>query len=288
MNPTAILTGDWHIRLDVPPCRKDDYLLAQSRKIDFIIELSLKHRIPIFNSGDIFHKAYSHKFLETMLINKIKRTKFLFIPGNHDLVGHAHENFESSSVGVLNSAIQGEVSGVLLYEISGFKYSGETNFKNRLIAILHEYVHAPKNKKEHIEGFGVEQLFDKLPLHDLILTGDNHTTFTKRKGNQLLVNPGSLMRMTADQIDHKPCVFLWYAENNSVEQVFLPIEEDVFELEYLEKEKEREEREDAFIKRMNSNYELSLSFKGNMEQHLKVNKIKPAVEKIIWECIENG
>src|SRR5690554_340779 len=98
MNPTAILTGDWHIRLDVPPCRKDDYLLAQSRKIDFIIELSLKHRIPIFNSGDIFHKAYSHKFLETMLINKIKRTKFLFIPGNHDLVGHAHENFESSSV----------------------------------------------------------------------------------------------------------------------------------------------------------------------------------------------
>ena len=126
----------------------------------------------------------------------------------------------------------------------------------------------------------------KYPDVDLFLMGDNHLTFTTTYGNQLLVNPGSMMRMTADQIDHKPCVFLWYAEDNTVQQVFLPIEQGVITREHIEKKEERDERIDAFISKLDTDWEAGMSFEENLEAHFNVNKTKPEIKSIIYKSIE--
>jgi DNA repair exonuclease SbcCD nuclease subunit len=284
--PNALLCADNHIRFDIPICRTDDYLEAQRRKLSYIAMLARKYNIPIFNAGDLFDKGNTSRFWEVQAINIFRGIQLYIIPGNHDLIGHSFENFHNSSIGVINAAFE-KMNDVLVSH-PDFKYSGALEWKNKKIAIIHEYVQVPKNRNDKIQGYSTKEIFNKLADYDLILIGDNHITFTvkNKETGQLLVNPGSMMRMTADQINHKPCVFLWCAETNTVEQVFLPIEEDVIDVSHIDIQKAKEDRTNAFIERMNHEYELSLSFQGNMQEHLKVNKVRPAVENIIWSCVE--
>lgn len=283
--PDALLCADLHLRSNNPLCRIDDYQYAQNNKLLFIADLAREYNIPIIDSGDTFHKAFSRKSLEITFINIFNQVSIYAICGNHDLVGHSYDNFNDSSIGVVFNALP-YMQMKRESKVEEFKYSMSLKLKGKRIGVIHEYIHAPKIKNHKIEGYSTDQIFDKMFDYDLILTGDNHITFTKQRGNQLLVNPGSMMRMNADQINHKPCVFLWYAEDNRVEQVFLPIEDNVIDVSHIDIEKEKLDRTNAFIERMNNDYELSLSFQKNMKQHLKVNKTRSAVENIIWECID--
>jgi DNA repair exonuclease SbcCD nuclease subunit len=139
------------------------------------------------------------------------------------------------------------------------------------------------------------KLLKKYPQYDLILTGDNHKTFTEEYEGRRLVNPGSLMRMDADQVEHRPCVFLWYAEDNSIKQVFIPIEENVISREHIDQVKERNGRLDAFIKRLDLQFgigkskgsEGGASFEDNLTRFIKKNKTRPAIVQIIYKSIEN-
>jgi hypothetical protein len=82
--------------------------------------------------------------------------------------------------------------------------------------------------------------------YDLVVAGDNHKTFDVcSQGRTLnrppcfraLLNPGSLMRMTIDQRDHRPCFYLAVVEEHSdvkYERVYYPVEEDVWETRYLD------------------------------------------------------
>lgn len=124
--------------------------------------------------------------------------------------------------------------------------------------------------------------------YDLIVSGDNHNTFVERYEGRLLVNPGSLTRHKADQVDHRPCVFLWYAADNEVEQVFLPIEQDVIDRTYIDKVDEKEEIEMAFVERMNRDYDLDLSYEENMRRHFEKNRVHSEVKKKVWEALNES
>ncbi len=286
--PAAILTGDWHYRDDVPLCRIDDYLKVQDNKINFITSLAKKYNVPILHSGDLFNKAYSNKALEISLIEKLRDITIYFIPGNHDLVGHSFDNLNDSSIGVVAAALEQDQDCLLFAQpYKQFYYSGLVSCEGKKIIIIHEFVDNPAYCNSNIEGYSARKMLDICSEADLVLTGDNHQTFIYPSNGCLLVNPGSIMRMNVEQINHRPCIFLWYAEDNRVEQVFLPIEKNVIDTSHIDNEKEKDERTSAFIKRMNTKYELSLSFQKNMEEHLKINKVKPSVEKIIWRCIDD-
>jgi hypothetical protein len=95
------------------------------------------------------------------------------------------------------------------------------------------------------------------------------------------------MRMDADQIDHKPCVWLWFAEDNSVEQVFIPIEQGIISREHLERKEERDARIDAFVSRLDTEWEAEVSFEQNLETHFKANQIRTSVKEIIYSSLEN-
>ena len=106
------------------------------------------------------------------------------------------------------------------------------------------------------------------------------------KENRLLVNPGSLTRQTADQVDHHPCVFLWYAEDNTVEKIIIPHEENVISREHIEKVQERDERIQRFITQLNVEYQVGLSFEENLEIFEEKNKVDRNVMEIIRRAIE--
>src|SRR4030042_5918323 len=71
---TCILTGDWHIRATVPVCRTDDFLAAMWKKVDFILDLSVEHRVPILVAGDVGLKSQWPNWLEEEFIKKHKKT----------------------------------------------------------------------------------------------------------------------------------------------------------------------------------------------------------------------
>ena len=131
-----------------------------------------------------------------------------------------------------------------------------------------------------------EEILDKYPQFDLIVTGHNHKTFVVEKEGRLLVNPGSLTRQTADQADHHPCVFLWYAEDNTVEEVSIPHEEGVISREHIEKKERRDGRIEEFISRLSAEYDVGLSFEENLARFEEKNKVRQSVMEIIRRAIE--
>jgi len=131
-----------------------------------------------------------------------------------------------------------------------------------------------------------EGILRKYPQYDLIITGDCHQSFTVEHEGRRLVNPGNLTRQVADQIDFKPRVALWYAEDNSIEWVYLPIQENVISREHITKVEERDNRIDAFISRLNDDYKTTLSFEDNLQEFIKVNDIRDSVKQIIYKAID--
>jgi DNA repair exonuclease SbcCD nuclease subunit len=130
------------------------------------------------------------------------------------------------------------------------------------------------------------ELLEKYEQFDLILTGHNHKTFVEEVDGRLLVNPGSLTRHDADQEDHKPCVFLWCTETNEVEQVFLPIEQNVISREHIEHKNEHDERISAFVERLNTSQLQGFDFKKNLEAFEKSNKVRKSVMDIVWKAVD--
>jgi len=120
----------------------------------------------------------------------------------------------------------------------------------------------------------------------LIVTGDNHTSFTTEYEGRRLVNPGNLTRQTADQIDFKPSVWLWYADTNEVERVYLPIQKGVISRDHIERKQEHDKRIDAFISKLDNDWNAELSFKDNLEIFKNENKVEKSVMEIIYESLE--
>ena len=131
-----------------------------------------------------------------------------------------------------------------------------------------------------------KRLLKKFPCYDLIVSGDNHQSFVVEYEGRILVNPGSLMRMSANQIDHQPSVYLWYAEENKIERVYLPIEKDVINTFHLEEVKDRNTRIESFINRLKDTEEMGLSFEKNMEEFFKTNRQRKRVVEKVWEATE--
>jgi DNA repair exonuclease SbcCD nuclease subunit len=284
--PNLILCADLHLRETVPVCRTDDFIAAQWRKMDFIKDLQKRYSIPVLCGGDIFDHWKPSPFLlsETM---KHLPDQFFTVLGNHDLPQHALSMIDKCGVNVLKEA--GKIT--ILNRCHFGQEPTEPSFviKNRNILVWHQMVWQGKKPYPTCTDDPASTVLKKYPQFDLILCGDNHKTFCASSNEieyRWLVNPGSLMRMDADQIDHKPSVFLWYASDNTVQQVFLPIEEGVVSRTHLEQKEERDGRIDAFVSKLNDDYSVSLSFEDNLTEFMKVNKTDEEVKKIIYTSIE--
>jgi DNA repair exonuclease SbcCD nuclease subunit len=279
--PYLILTGDWHLREDTPVCFTGDFQLEQWNCVRFVNRLQEKYKCPVIHAGDLFHHWKPSPWLLSMVITNLP-DKFYTLLGQHDIPQHNLELVHKCGVYTL------ELAGKLTI-LNG------THFEQEPIEIAHSTLPLDILVWHHLTyltppypgatGGNAESILKKYSQFRLIVTGDNHCSFTIEKNGRRLVNTGNLTRQTADQIDFKPCVWLWY-NDNSVQQVFLPIEEGVVSREHLVVKQERDSRIDAFISKLNDKYEVSLSFENNLEQFFKTNDISKEVKQIIYTNLE--
>jgi DNA repair exonuclease SbcCD nuclease subunit len=284
-NPIAILAADIHLRDDQPKCRIDNYWDAQEEKIDFILALTEKNNCALLIAGDLFHKAKSSPYLERWALNKFYNCSIVVIPGQHDLPNHSIDQFENSSFGVVSTMCDDSFPRNPFEKIYRVDWNGLYE-KDIKMGMVHTFIPKPDDKQDTIISSNSALSFlKKNKEYDLILSGDNHKTFVVEHQGRLLVNPGSMMRYNASQTEHKPCVFIWY-DDNTVEQVFLPISKNVIDREYLEKENKKNERIESFVNRIKTDYEIDLSFQKNLEVHFTHNKTRKGIIEKVWEVVE--
>jgi len=156
--------------------------------------------------------------------------------------------------------------------------------KGREILIWHHMTYT-KAPFPGAKGGMAAGMLRKYP-YDLIVTGDNHQSFSEEYKGRLLVNPGNITRQVADQADFQPRVALWYAEDNKIIWIHLPIQEGVISREHIEHKEQRDKRIEAFVSRLDGDWEASMSFEENLNIFLNTNKIRKEVEQIIYKSIE--
>jgi len=297
MRVDAILSADWHIREDQPLCWNKDYFEAQSTSVRYIRDLQIKYRCPVLVAGDIFHKWNpSHALVSWAIDNFPKETYVIY--GQHDQPAHNPELISKSALNVLatceavkvcrESQLWSVVANSFVYGLSyGDTTEIDINKSNFNALLLHRMTYKKVLPFPGCKDDNGTKLMKELKGFDLILTGDNHKPFTISKGKRLLVNPGSMMRMTAGQIKFKPRVYLWNRRTNSVIPSFIPQEKDAIHRDYIEKKKEHEERISAFVSKMaNDRSEIGLSFESNLKKFISTEKISKRVQKIIWSILD--
>jgi len=289
MKVDAILTADWHMTDHKPVARIDDYFETMLGKIGWVAELQAEYDCPVLHAGDLFHTWKASPYLLAAIMN-ILPEQFYTVPGNHDLKNHNLELLNQSGLEVLRKALKIQVSPFLLnrppFSIAGYAYGQKipSNIKCKVM-LCHEMIYQQPEHWQKENGSQALAFLKKHKEYQLIVTGHNHKPFTAEHEGRLLVNPGSLMRMTADQKDYKPRVYLWNKESNTVKIEYVPIDSKAVETVYLEKTKERDERMESFIDRLQSSKEVGLSFEKNLENYLANNRVRTSVKDVINECI---
>lgn len=277
----AILCSDIHLREDTPVCRTDNFQEAMWKKLDFISALQRLHECKVLCGGDLYNHWKPSPYLLSETIKHIP-DKFYTVYGQHDLPQHNLDLAYKSGIRTLEMANK-------LWAIRPSDMFDFCNWNEEPINIGESVLvwhHTVTHGKSNFIGDPAEDILDRYPDYDLILTGDNHKPFVVEKDGRLLVNPGSMMRMTADQADHKPRIYLWYPESNTVEPIYLPIEEGVINREHIDKVEQRNERLEAFVSRLNSKWKVTLSFEDNLKAFQTKNKVRQSVMEIIYKSIE--
>lgn len=281
-----ILAADWHLRDTVPTCRTDQFEATQWQKVVFIRELQAKHNCPVIHSGDMFHhwKASPYLLAQTILFLP---QKFYTVYGNHDLPQHSMSLKDKSAINVL------EV-GRHLTVLSGAHFGEEhperyiMDLKGRKVLVWHvmAYKDTPPYPGCTLPPASKIMRDSRFKDCDLIVTGDNHIPFVEEYRGRLLVNPGSLTRQTAAQVDHKPRVYLWFAKENEVEAVYIPIKKRAVSREHLKEKESRDKRVEAFVEWLRQEWEVGLSFEQNLKEFLDQNKVRKSVVRIIQKAVQ--
>jgi hypothetical protein len=279
--------ADLHLRDDTPVCRTDDYQKAQTRKLDFLFDTARTLNVPVLIAGDIFDNwKPSHK-LVAQVIELSKGVMVIVVPGQHDLPSHSLTLLDKSGLGVLKAhgwhvLTKGCVAVFNGITVAGYAF-GETPPAGVQTTVLlwHAMNWTHTVPYPGCDAPNVSVLAKRYPKVKLILTGDNHQPFCTDR----TINPGSMMRLTADQSSHRS---RFYAVDNKLEfkAVYFPIEQGVISTIHLEKARERNEKMESFITSISKSTEISLSFEANMDKYFEKNKTDDAVKTMVLKSME--
>lgn len=289
MKVDLILTADWHLREDTPPCRTDDFEKAQWNKIRQIERLQIKHECGILHAGDLFHHwKPSPNLISTVILNMPQ--EFYTVAGQHDLPQHNMDLVEKSGLYTLVTAkvINWIREAGNFGQSVGYVFSfGEFLNIERRVGVWHHFVWNGKDKPWFdCNEVTAREVLKENPSFDLIVTGDYHRPFTYEYKGRLLVNCGCLTRQVADYHNHQPRVWLWNAKTNTVQPHFLEIEEDVINRDHIEMKATIDNRMEAFISRLDSEWEVGVSFESNLKRFLSKNKIRKSVVDLVYKSME--
>lgn len=287
----GIICADLHLRSQLPRCRKDDnWILTQTNALNQIYKYAVRNECDVFAVGDIFH-SHSESSIEIIQMVqkfalKLKKNnlKFYILSGNHDLLYHSSENIEKSAVGILLKSDN-------IYHIS--KYSDEVsaaNFdeetENKEIIFKHILCFPDvKSLPPNVDAITAKELLSEYNKAKWIFTGDMHKSFHYEKNGRHVVNPGCLLRQVSDMKNYENGCFCVDTENEKVEWLKIIDSEEFVDDSYILKEKEKEERIEAFASKLKETKDISLDFISNVEKSIEQNKISDDLKSTIEELI---
>lgn len=279
---TAILTSDWHLSENPPVCRTDeDWWGTMKQKLDYIRSLQEENNgCLVYHAGDLFDNWKPSPALLTFAMQNLPE-KFTTILGNHDLPQHNLGLFDKTGIATLAESNYVFVSDAFHWGMDPMIAETAAPLIMAHIMTYPTGLKSWPNQTDPPAG----KLLRKINV-PLIVTGHNHHGFTETYKDRLLVNPGSIFRLTADQIDYKPRVYLWYDNTNEVEAVYLPIKKYVSR-EHLDVKKAKDDRIKQFIERLHDTWEPKFSLEENLRVAFAENETPQRVQEIIWKALED-
>ena len=283
-----ICCGDLHVSSTSPRYRTSSYYEQLLGKIKWIIDFANTNNIfTVLQPGDFFNSPDIAERVKVDIINTIGNTEVYVVFGQHDT---KFRNYSDTALSVLIADETVELLGEepVSYEekkqvdIYGSSWGDDIpkidNKNNYNILVLHRMIVKDKplfpDQKDYVKS---SDFADKCSNYNLIVSGDNHNSFSyipKNKKLPTIVNCGSLMRMTTAQYTHKPCFYVVDTSTGKIEQHFIPIlpVSEVFKPEAAES-KEQNEKMEAFIKTLSTaKMDTQASFENN------ITTIKPKFE----------
>ena len=218
-----ICMADLHLRESNPRYRKDQFQVAQYKKVKWILDQSLSYRVPILIAGDVFNSPKTPYSLTNTYMEVFGNHPYeiFAVAGQHDLRYHV-ANIENTPLGTLSIGVALSLTGNKSIQMAG--WNEKIPKEGKLILLTHRCVtkDAPPFFLE--DAISAETMLRNHPNYRFIISGDYHVPHTTEIKGRWLINSGSVMRSNKDQQDHKPRVYLVDTEKNTVKPLFIPIE----------------------------------------------------------------
>ena len=287
----GIITADWHLSQTLPRARCDeDWIKTQKKIVNQVYKKAMENNCDIFIVGDIFHSNGDTSYqIITIVQNLAKRLekiglKLYIICGNHDLLYHSSLNVNKSAVGVLLNSEN--IYPVTEYseDVAGANFDEETENKR----IVFKHVLAFKDDSEippNVDAITAKDLLSEYDKAKFIFLGDNHHSFVYKKGDRVVINPGCLIRRNADFKSYQPVIFYVDEENDVIESYNIIDDEKFIDDSYILREKEKEERIQAFADKIGEVESVSLDYIENVKSAMLSSKLSGELKETIDELI---
>lgn len=287
--------ADWHLRATCPVNRIDkDYFETCKEKCDFIFNYMNENKIAYFlHAGDLLDIPIVPDRIKTYLTRNFKKYFSYMVLGQHSLTMRAL--IDNSSIAVMlegGCLIRLGEKPLIMSNINiyGCSFNEEIpkilDKRNYNILVIHKMISDKDYWQGHVEYTSAKKFMTDHKF-DLIISGDNHNTFTCRIKNRLLLNSGSLTRSRVDQKDHKPCFFVVDTDTQEFEQIFIPIKsaEEVFN--FTDKDVKSNEDLDKFISEFESSgWVNTIDIKAKAMKLIDSEDIDDHTKMIILEIIK--
>ena len=297
----GVATSDWHIMAKPPRKRREGFIAEQYDKIEeinhYTRDIALEHpewEVYLLNAGDLHDKARIPRWLSShyisMLTSPLFTSTFTHIAcaGQHDQIYHSTK-LDDTSLQALYAA------GCVQRYGRGIK-TADWGVRDGFDDVLVTHICCTERVNEFIEYSVTPKQLLRQRKARVIITGDYHVAHYYKEGGRLVVNPGSIMRLSSDEIDRKPSIYLVDLDEAEVlDQVFLDVKPagEVFDLSRIDEDKEekkqKQERDKRFEKYIDKIKEKSVrpDFDVMLEKVIKLRKPSDAVKQEIDEAM-NG
>lgn len=298
------IIGDLHLRSQRPQGRVDDYAAAQEAKLLQVLEAAEKIGAAVLQPGDFFDGIDVPWSLVERYIRLIKECGVMVycVRGQHDLRYHSR-NVENTPLGVMSAAgavrIAGPEGVALTKDVTLFGCDwGERDVPTPRGADDILLIHRMIVEETKLWPGQVDYVRADKFLRDnrfrLIVSGDNHQHFTAswggpRSGTRYLVNCGSLMRMAVDQVEHRPTAYLYHIDGQQLMRrpIIVSPSDEVFDVERIEKSREKNRELDAFLEELGSKRDFGLNFLDNLRAALGgLSASESGVREIVEEVLD--
>lgn len=260
-------------------CRRDNFLEASLKKIDFIAS----NNDYVIICGDLFHtNTNSH-----LIFNKVYKLfmkhkgKFFAIPGNHDLLHNNIKMLEKTTIGSM------ALTGALHLEFTDFKIDNVTfqvshvlkdmtkipvDTSNSKVLIGHNYMEPIGTEKEWFTKEDIRKLNYKL-----VFLGHDHQPHEEEYiGNSTVIRMGSLTRIDTQLYNKERSIYYYQLDTEDLTycKMEVPHEkaEDIFTVEAFQRIGRKKE-EVSFIQIGNVLSKFKKKDNLNDSLHNKLKKI---------------